>query len=45
MPTNLARGCPKLVVLDLLGMLWRLPSGEDVALDDEIAAFLNKESA
>ena len=28
-----------------LGALWRLPSGEDVALDDEIAAFLNKESA
>ena len=71
MPTNLARGCPKLVVLDLLGAvlehdhafqsalapsaiveqasdlgaLWRLPSGEDVALDDEIATFLNKESA
>ena len=27
-----------------LGALWRLPSGKDVALDDEIAAFLNKES-
>jgi hypothetical protein len=42
---NLPEDVPSLSCSILLGALWRLPSGEDVALDDEIAAFLNKESA